>query len=69
MSVIKTTKLVKRYKGLTAVDRLDLEIQRGELFALLGVNGAGKTTTIKMLTCLTEPTAGDAIVDGHSVTT
>ena len=68
MQEIKTTALVKRYKNLTAVDQLDLEIRQGELFSLLGVNGAGKTTTIKMLTCLTKPTAGDALVGGHSIT-
>ena len=68
MQAIKTTNLVKRYKNLTAVDMLDLEIREGELFALLGVNGAGKTTTIKMLSCLTQPTDGDAFVGGYSVT-
>ena len=68
MHAIKTTALVKRYRDLTAVDRLDLEIHPGELFALLGVNGAGKTTVIKMLSCLTEPTSGDAIVGGYSIT-
>ena len=68
MEAIKTTLLTKRYKNLTAVDALDLEIRQGELFSLLGVNGAGKTTTIKMLTCLTRPTKGDAIVGGFSVT-
>lgn len=67
MQAIKTMELVKRYKSLTAVDKLHLEIQRGELFSLLGVNGAGKTTTIKMLTCLTKPTAGDAFVGGYSI--
>ena len=68
MQAIKTNKLVKRYKNLTAVDGLDLEIQQGELFSLLGVNGAGKTTTIKMLSCLTKPTDGDAVVGGYSIT-
>ena len=68
MRAIQATGLVKRYKELTAVDGLDLEIQQGELFSLLGVNGAGKTTTIKMLTCLTKATAGDAVVGGYSVT-
>ena len=67
MSAIKTTALVKRYKNLTAVDKLDMEIGQGELFALLGVNGAGKTTTIKMLSCLTKPTSGDAVVGGYSI--
>ena len=68
MEAIKTTALVKQYKDVTAVNKLDLEIHRGELFSLLGVNGAGKTTTIKMLSCLTKPTAGDALVGGYSVT-
>ena len=68
MKAIQTNSLVKRYKTVTAVDRLDLEIRRGELFSLLGVNGAGKTTAIKMLSCLTEPTEGDATVGGYSIT-
>lgn len=59
--------LTKKYKELTAVDGLSIEIRRGELFALLGVNGAGKTTTVKMLSCLTRPTSGDAILCGHSI--
>ena len=67
MQAIKTMELVKQYKGLTAVDKLNLEIRQGELFSLLGVNGAGKTTTIKMLTGLTKPTSGDALVGGHSI--
>ena len=68
MEAIQTAALTKRYKQLTAVDRLDLRVHQGELFSLLGVNGAGKTTTIKMLTCLARPTEGDALVGGHSVT-
>ena len=68
MQAIKTTDLVKQYKKITAVDKLDLEIHEGELFSLLGVNGAGKTTTIKILSCLTQPTAGDAFVGGYDVT-
>ena len=68
MQAIKTTDLVKRYKNLTAVDRVSLEIGEGELFSLLGVNGAGKTTMIKMLSCLTLPTSGDATVNGFSIT-
>ncbi len=68
MQEIKTIELVKQYKKLTAVNKLNLEIRQGELFALLGVNGAGKTTIIKMLTCLTKPTSGDALVGGYSVT-
>lgn len=68
MPAIKTFGLVKQYKGVTAVNDLSLEIRKGELFSLLGINGAGKTTTIKMLSCLTKPTAGDAFVGGYSVT-
>ena len=67
MCEIKTIELVKKYKNLTAVDGLNLEIRAGELFSLLGVNGAGKTTTIKMLSCLTVPTEGDAYLLGHSI--
>ena len=68
MLAIQTENLVKRYKNLTAVDQLRLEIPQGELFSLLGVNGAGKTTAIKMLSCLTRPTEGDAYVGGYSIT-
>ena len=68
MPAIKTQGLVKRYKKVTAVDGLDLEVQRGELFALLGLNGAGKTSTIKMLCGLTKPTEGEAWLGGYSVT-
>ncbi len=67
MQAIKALELVKRYKDITAVDRLNLEIQQGELFALLGVNGAGKTTAVKMLSCLAKPTDGEAFVGGHSI--
>ena len=67
MLAIQTVGLSKRYKELTAVDGIDLNIGQGELFSLLGVNGAGKTTTIKMLTCLTRPSGGDALVGGYSI--
>ena len=67
MQAIKTDKLVKQYENLTAVDRLDLEIHRGELFSLLGVNGAGKTTAIKILSCLTRPTGGEGFVGGYDI--
>ncbi len=69
MIAIHTTNLTKRYKGITAVNKLNLQINLGELYALLGVNGAGKTTTIKMLSCLTAPTSGDAVLLGESVVT
>lgn len=61
---IRTRGLTKRYGDLTAVDGLDLEIHRGEIFGLLGQNGAGKTTTILMLLGLSEPSAGSARVLG-----
>jgi ABC-2 type transport system ATP-binding protein len=67
MDAIKTVDLTKKYKDITAVDHLSLQIRSGELFALLGVNGAGKTTTIKMLSCLTKPTCGDAFLNGKSI--
>ena len=66
MNAVETVKLTKKYKDLTAVDGLDLEIKKGELFALLGVNVAGKTTTIKMLSCIAKPTSGDALLSGKS---
>ena len=68
MNAIRIEGLTKKYKDLTAVDNLNLQIEQGELFSLLGVNGAGKTTTIKMLSCLTMPTDGDAVVGGYSIT-
>jgi len=67
MNAISTHELVKQYKDITAVNKLSFEIQQGELFSLLGVNGAGKTTAIKMLSCLTKPTGGDAYVGGYSI--
>ena len=66
-NAIEIRKLTKDYKDIRAVDNLDLEIHEGELFALLGVNGAGKTTTIKMLCCITQPTSGDALLNGKSI--
>lgn len=67
MQAIKTVELTKIYKDTIAVDRLNLEVKQGELFSLLGVNGAGKTTTVKMLSCLTQPTGGDAFLNGKSI--
>jgi ABC-2 type transport system ATP-binding protein len=61
---IRTRGLTKNYGELVAVDHLDLEVQAGEIFGLLGQNGAGKTTTILMLLGLTEPTDGQARVVG-----
>lgn len=67
MEAIKIEGLTKKYKDVVAVDHLSLSVQKGELFSLLGVNGAGKTTTIKMLCCLTQPTAGQAFLLGKSI--
>jgi ABC-2 type transport system ATP-binding protein len=67
MNAIEIKNLTKRYKDTVAVDSLSLDIKEGELFSLLGINGAGKTTTIKMLCCLTAPTAGDATLLGKSI--
>ncbi len=62
--VIETSGLTKRYGQLTAVDNLNLTIEKGEIYGLLGPNGSGKTTTILMLLGLTEPSAGQVQVLG-----
>ncbi len=67
MEAIKIVELTKKYKDVCAVDNLSLVIEKGELFSLLGVNGAGKTTTIKMLSCLTSATSGEAFLMGNSI--
>ena len=67
MNAVDIQGLTKRYSDMTAVDALSLTIGEGELFALLGVNGAGKSTAIKMLSGLTPPTEGDALLRGHSI--
>ncbi|HRX93762.1 MAG TPA: ABC transporter ATP-binding protein [Chitinophagaceae bacterium] len=67
MIAVQTENLTKQYKEKVAVNSLDLCVEQGELFALLGVNGAGKTTLIKMLSCLIKPTKGDASVFGKSI--
>lgn len=68
MDAIRLEGLTKQYNDITAVDELSLSVGEGELFSLLGVNGAGKTTTIKLLSCLTPPTRGDAFLHGKSIT-
>ena len=68
MNAIETFDLTKVYNNnFTAVNSLNLEIPKGSIFGMLGPNGAGKTTTIKMLTCLIQPTSGQAIVGGYDV--
>ena len=67
MDAIRIEGLTKKYKDVVAVDNLNICVHKGELFSLLGVNGAGKTTTIKMLCCLTQPTSGDAFLNGKSI--
>ena len=65
--VLRTRGLVKRFGDLTAVDQLDIEVNRGEVVGLLGPNGAGKSTTIGMILGLVRPTAGTAEVMGRDV--
>ncbi|MBQ3588858.1 MAG: ABC transporter ATP-binding protein [Clostridia bacterium] len=67
MDAIIIKGLTKKYKDVVAVDNLSLSIKEGELVSLLGINGAGKTTTIKLLSCLTMPTSGDALLLGKSI--
>ncbi len=65
---VATTGLTKRYRGdVLAVDRIDLRVARGEIYALLGLNGAGKSTTIRMLLGMIRPTAGHAELFGERV--
>jgi ABC-2 type transport system ATP-binding protein len=67
-NIIETHGLVKRYGKLTAVNNLSLQVPRGAIYGFVGPNGAGKTTTMRILTTLIRPTAGDAFIDGYSVT-
>ena len=69
MSVIITEKLTKHFDGTVAVDGLDLTVERGEIFGLVGPDGAGKTTTLRMLTAIMVPTAGRATVLGYDTVT
>lgn len=66
-NAIEAENLTKYYGDLLAVEHVNFEVKEGEIFGLLGPNGAGKTTTIRMLTCLTKSTEGDALVAGHDV--
>ena len=65
--IIQAQNLTRKFGPLTAVDRLNLEVNEGEIFALVGPDGAGKTTTMRLLCGLMDPTEGKAIVAGHDV--
>jgi ABC-2 type transport system ATP-binding protein len=67
MKAIQVQDLHKQFGDVKAVQAVSFDVQAGEIFSLLGPNGAGKSTTISMLACLLEPTAGDALVMGHSI--
>lgn len=67
MTAIQTIDLCRAFGDVQAVDHLNLSVEEGEIYALLGVNGAGKTTTIRMLSCLLQPDSGDALLLGHSI--
>lgn len=67
-AILQAQNLVKHFGSFEAVKGVSFEIMAGEIFSLLGPNGAGKTTTISMLACLLTPSAGDALIDGASIT-
>ncbi len=67
ISAIKTSNLSKSFGNNIAVDRLNINVRRGELYGLVGPDGAGKTTTMRLLTAIMDPTSGDAWVAGHSI--
>lgn len=66
MTAVEVKCLTKKFKNKTAVANIDFKVEKGELFALLGVNGAGKTTTIRMLSCLAVPDSGEALINGFN---
>jgi ABC-2 type transport system ATP-binding protein len=68
-SAISVDGLVRRFDGVTAVDHVNLDVQRGEIYGFLGPNGAGKSTTVRILCTLLTPTEGRAVVAGHDVAT
>ena len=67
MKAIETKELTKRFGTFTAVDHISFEVDEGEIFGFLGANGAGKTTAMRMLSGLSTPTSGEAIVAGFNV--
>src|ERR1700750_1329580 len=66
-AMIEARGLVKRYDGVAALDKVSMQVNRGEVLGFLGPNGAGKSTTMKILTCFTAPTEGSASINGHDV--
>jgi ABC-2 type transport system ATP-binding protein len=66
-NAIETNDLTRSFNGLVAVDKLNISVERGEVFGLLGPNGAGKTTTISMLCTILKPTSGRASVNGFDI--
>lgn len=68
MKAVEVKNLTKKYRTKTAVDSISFSVEKGEIFALLGVNGAGKTTTIRMMSCLSVPTSGEVYINGHNCT-
>lgn len=67
-NIIEIKNLTKKFKDFVAVDDINFEVKKGEIFAFLGPNGAGKTTTIKMLTTLADPTSGKILINGYNPT-
>ncbi|OPY57509.1 MAG: Cobalamin import ATP-binding protein BtuD [Methanosaeta sp. PtaU1.Bin112] len=67
IKMIDISNLIKEYSGKRVVDIQNLQVGQGELFGFLGPNGAGKTTTIRILTTLTKPTSGKALINGFDV--
>ena len=67
MNVIETNNLTKKYNGFVAVDNLNLQVEKGEIFGLLGPNGAGKTTILLTLATLKKPTSGTAKINGFDI--
>jgi ABC-2 type transport system ATP-binding protein len=65
--IIRGKGITKKFGDFTAVDNIDVEIKRGEIFGFLGPNGAGKTTTIRVMTTLIPPTSGEIEIEGHTV--
>jgi branched-chain amino acid transport system ATP-binding protein len=66
--ILETRDLTKEFRGFTAVDRVNLQVQRGHIHALIGPNGAGKTTCFNLLTKFLPPTRGTIHFNGHDIT-